>query len=355
LTAETPADRDFADLIEPYRAELHAHCYRMLGSVHDADDAVQEMMLRAWRGIAGLRDADSARSWLYTIATNVCLTELRRRRRRVLPRDFGPSAEPHTPPGAPVAESVWLEPYPDESIGVPAGRAAPEASYEQREGVELAFVAALQHLGANQRAVLILREVMGFSAQEVATMTETTVAAVNSALQRARAAVRARVPRRSQQATLRALGDHGLRELVDRYVQAWERCDVDAFTALLVEDATFAMPPLTTWYTPRETIATWAREFSLSGAWRWRTVLTRANAQPALAFYAWHDPAEAYLPFALNVLSLRGGLVSDVTAFIVRSTGAPEPEAYVRFPEQPMDRRRLTDAFDRFGLPERLT
>ena len=354
MSAETLTSRDFADLVEPYRAELHAHCYRMLGSVHDADDAVQEMLLRAWRGIAGLRDAGSARSWLYTIATNVCLTELRRRSRRVLPHDFGPSAEPHTPPGAPVTEQVWLEPYPDESIGVPAGRASPEARYEQREGVELAFVAALQHLGANQRAVLILREVMGFSAEEVATMTRTTVASVNSALQRARAAVRDRVPERSQQATLRVLGDHGLRKLVDRYVQAWERCDVDAFTALLVEDATFAMPPLATWYTPRETIASWARESSMSGAWRWRTVLTRANAQPALAFYAWHDPARAYLPFALNVLSLRGGLVSDVTAFIVRATSAPEPEAYIRFPEQPMDRRRLASAFGRFGLPERL-
>jgi RNA polymerase sigma-70 factor, ECF subfamily len=355
LTAETPADRDFAELVEQYRAELHAHCYRMLGSVHDADDAVQEMLLRAWRGMAGLRDASSARAWLYSIATNVCLTELRRRRRRVLPHDFGPAAEPHTPPGAPVTESVWLEPYPDESIGLQAGRAAPEASYEQREGVELAFVAALQHLAANQRAVLILREVMGFSAQEVATMTGTTVASVNSALQRARAAVRDRVPERSQQATLRTLGDHGLRELVDRYVRAWERCDVDAFTELLVEDATFAMPPLATWYTPRETIAAWARESSMSGAWRWRSVLTRANAQPALAFYAWNDPAGAYLPFALNVLSLRGGLVSDVTAFIVRSTDSRDPEAYVRFPEQPIDPQRLTAAFERFGLPERLS
>jgi RNA polymerase sigma-70 factor, ECF subfamily len=354
LTAGTPADRDFAELVGQYRAELHAHCYRMLGSVHDADDAVQEMLLRAWRGMEGLRDASSARAWLYSIATNVCLTELRRRRRRVLPHDFGPAAEPHTPPGAPVTESVWLEPYPDESIGLQSGRAAPEASYEQREGVELAFIAALQHLPASQRAVLILREVMGFSAQEVATMTGTTVASVNSALQRARAAVRDRVPERSQQATLRTLGDHGLRELVDRYVRAWERCDVDAFTELLVEDATFAMPPLATWYTPRETIAAWARESSMSGAWRWRTVLTRANAQPALAFYAWDDPAGAYLPFALNVLSLRGGLVSDVTAFIVRSTDSKDPEAYVRFPEQPMDARRLTAAFGRFGLPERL-
>lgn len=355
MTAAAPAERDFAILVEQHRAELHAHCYRMLGSVHDADDAVQETLLRAWRGAAGLREASSARAWLYAIATNVCLTELGRRRKRMLPHDFSPAAEPHTPPGAPLVESVWLEPYPDASVGVPDGRAAPEASYEQREGVELAFVASLQHLAASQRAVLILREVMGFSAQEVAMMLDTTVASVNSALQRARAAVRERVPARSQQATLRALGDRGLRELVDRYVEAWERCDVDAFTALLVEDATFAMPPLTTWYTPRETIATWARESSLSGAWRWRTVLTSANAQPALAFYAWDDPAGAYLPFALNVLSLRDGLVSDVTAFIVRSIGAPEPEAYVRFPEQPMDRGRLAGAFERFGLPVQLS
>jgi RNA polymerase sigma-70 factor (ECF subfamily) len=327
----------------------------MLGSVYDADDALQDTLLRAWRGAAGLRDERSARSWLYTIATNVCLTELERRSKRMLPHDYGPAAKPHTPPGVPVAESTWLEPYPDETIGLAAGRASPDASYEQREGVELAFVAALQHLGANQRAVLILREVLGFSARETATMLQTTVASVNSALQRARAGVQERVPARTQQVTLQTLGDRGLRELVDRYVQAWERCDVDAFTALLTEDATFAMPPLASWYTPRETIATWAHEYSLSGAWQWRTVLTRANAQPALAFYAWHDPTGAYLPFALNVLSLRNELVSDVTAFIVRSIDAPAPEAYVRFPEQPIDARRLAGTFDRFGLPHQLS
>ena len=253
-----------------------------------------------------------------------------------------------------MAEHIWLEPYPDESIGIPARSRAPDASYEQREGIELAFVAALQHLGANQRAVLILREVLGFTAVETARMLETTVASVNSALQRARAAVRDRVPARTQQATLRALGDHRLRELVDRYVAAWERCDVDAFAALLVEDATFAMPPLSTWYTPRATIVAWARKSSMSGIWRWRTVLTRANGQPALAFYAWDDPAGAYLPFALNVLSLRGGLISDVTAFIVRSTDAADPEAYGRFPEQPIDNRRLSTTFNRFSLPSYL-
>ncbi|MGZ4176168.1 MAG: RNA polymerase subunit sigma-70 [Solirubrobacteraceae bacterium] len=355
LTGSPPnRDRDFADLVEAHRAELHAHCYRMLGSVHDADDALQETLVRAWRGAAGLREQGSARSWLYTIATNVCLTELERRKRRVLPHDFSPASEGTTPPGEPVVESTWIEPYPDEAVGLSAGRAAPDASYEQHEAVELAFVAAAQHLAANQRAVLLLREVLGFSAKETATMLDTSVPSVNSVLQRARASIQERVPERTQQATLRSLGDGGLRRLVDRYVDAWERCDVSAFTELLVQDATFAMPPLATWYTPRDTIAYWASHSAMSGAWKWRAVVTRANAQPALAFYSWDDPSGAYLPFALNVLTLRGELVSDVTAFIVRSTEAPEPEAYRNFPAQPMDARQLSGTFGRFGLPERL-
>lgn len=344
-------ERAFAELVDLHRAELHAHCYRMLGSVQDADDAVQETLLRGWRGVDGLRNAVSARAWLYAIATNVCLTELERRRRRALPQDFGPAAEPHTPPGRPIAESAWIEPYPDEQLGF----VAPEASVERRESVELAFVAALQHLTANQRAALMLCEVLGFSAQETAGMLGATVAAVNSALQRARATVRERVPERSQQATLRSLGDPALSELVDSYIRAWERCDVDAFAALLAEDVSFAMPPLSTWYTPRDTVVGWARKSALSGAWRWRTALTHANAQPALAFYAFDDSANAYLPFALNVLTVReDGLVRDVTAFIVRSIESPDPEAYTRFPEQAMDPRRLAGAFERFGLPDKL-
>lgn len=326
----------------------------MLGSVHDADDALQETLVRAWRGAGGLRDGASARAWLYRIASNVCLTELERRRKRVLPQDFGPTAAPHAPPGMPEIESVWLEPYPSERVGLPAGPATPEASYDQREGVELAFVAALQHLAPNQRAVLLLREVLGFSATEAATILATSVPSINSALQRARATVEKRIPTRTQQSTLRTLGDERLQQLVDRYVDAWERCDVDAFAALLVEDARFAMPPLTTWYAPRPAIVEWAREFSLSGAWRWRTVLCEANAQPALAFYAWSDDAGAHLPFALNVLTLRDDRVSDVTAFIVRAIGAPEPDAYVRFPQQRMDPRRLHSTFERFGLPANL-
>src|SRR4051794_19772854 len=249
----------FGRLVEPYRGELHAHCYRMLGSVHDAEDALQETMLRAWRGLKRFEGRSSLRSWLYTIATNTCLNAIARRPKRVLPVDYGPAADPHQAPGEPVAESIWIEPYPDEMLGIEDGLASPEARYEQREGVELAFVAALQHLPANQRAMLVLREVLGFSAKEVAESLETTVASVNSALQRARTAVEERVPEQSQQATLRSIGDDEVRELVDRWVDAWEKNDVDAFTAMLAEDATFAMPPLASWYQGREGIAAWAR------------------------------------------------------------------------------------------------
>jgi RNA polymerase sigma-70 factor (ECF subfamily) len=345
----------FARLVDPYRRELHAHCYRMLGSVHDADDAVQDTLLRAWRGLSRFQGRSALRSWLYTIATNTCLSQIARRPKRVLPVDYGPAADPHLAPGQPVVESVWVEPYPDEMLGLEDGLAAPEAHYEQREGIELAFVAALQHLAPNQRAVLILREVLGFSAKEAADMLDTTVASVNSALQRARAAVEERVPEQSQQATLRSLGDEELANLVDRYVDAWERCDVAAFAAMLADDATFAMPPLATWYHTREAITTWARLSSMSGDWRWRAVLTRANGQPALAFYAWDEDGQAYLPFALCVLSFRGAEISDVTAFIVRSTEAPNDDAYARFPEQPFDTLRLAGAFGRFGLPDRLS
>jgi RNA polymerase sigma-70 factor (ECF subfamily) len=163
-----------------------------------------------------------------------------------------------------------------------------------------------------------------------------------------------RIPDRSQQRTLRELGDRALHNLVDRYVQAWERSDVDAFASLLVSDASFAMPPLATWYAPRYSVVAWAREFSLNGEWQWKTVFVRANAQPSLGFYSWDADSAAYLPFALNILSLRGELVCDVTAFIVRAIGADEPNAYIRFPDRPMDARQLTGTFERFGLPGQL-
>ncbi len=347
-------ERAFAEAIDPYRGELHAHCYRMLGSLHDAEDALQDALLRAWRGIGRFEQRAALRSWLYTIATNTCLDAIAKRPKRVLPIDYGPPADPHAGPGEPVVESVWIEPYPDEIMGVADGPGSPEASYEQREAVELAFVAALQHLPANQRAVLILREVLGFSAKEVAATLQTTVASVNSAMQRARATVEQRVPAPTQQATLRELGEQGVRERVDRYVDAWERNDVEAFAAMLASEATFAMPPLASWFSGREAIAVWARGWPLSGVWRWRVQRTSANAQPALGFYAWSAEDGAFRPFALNVLSFDGGLVGDVTAFIARSAEPREREAFSRYPDQPVDRRRLHGVFESFGLPAAL-
>ena len=345
----------FERLLEPYRPELHAHCYRMLGSVHDAEDALQEVLLRAWRGLARFEGRSSLRSWLYTIATNTSLNMIARRPARVLPVDYGLAADPHSGPGEPVVESVWVEPYPDEPLGLPDGYAAPDARYEQREAVELAFIAALQHLPANQRAVLILREVLGFSAKEAAEVLETTTASVNSALQRARATVQERLPERSQQQALQSLGDERLRELVDRYVQAWERADVETVVELLTEDAVFAMPPLGTWFEGSEALRVFLSGWPLSGNWRWRALQVKASGQVALAFYAWDGDEGVYLPFALNVLSLRGQRISDVTAFIARATPVPDREVIARLPEQPADPARMATAFENFALPPRLS
>jgi len=344
----------YGRLVEPHRGELHAHCYRMLGSVHDAEDALQEALLRAWRGLPKFEGRSSLRSWLFTIATNTCLNAIEKRPKRVLPIDYGPDADPHGGPGEPIVESVWVEPYPDEGLGLEDGLAGPEACYEQRESVELAFIAALQHLPASQRAVLILREVLGFSAAEVAETLETTTASVNSALQRARAAVEDRLPEQSQQATLRSLGDERLNEIVNGYVDAWQRGDVDAVVAMLTEDAAFAMPPLASWFRGREAISVFLSGWPLSGEWRWRPIRVRASGQEALAFYSWDAEEESYLPFALNVLTLRGDRISDITAFIARATPSPDRAVIARLPEQPQDPTRLAAAFEQFGLPERL-
>jgi RNA polymerase sigma-70 factor (ECF subfamily) len=355
LAAARGGDEEaFRRLLEPFRGELHAHCYRMLGSVHDAEDALQDVLLRAWRGLVRFEGRSSLRSWLYTIATNACLNVIARRPKRVLPIDYGPAADPHDGPGEPLVESVWIEPYPDEQLGLEDGLAGPEARYEQRESVELAFIAALQHLPATQRAVLILREVLGFSAKEAAETLDTTTASVNSALQRARAAVDDRLPEQSQQATLRALGDERLREIVDGYVDAWQRGDVEAVVGMLTEDATFAMPPLQTYFQGRDGIRTFLAGWPLSGQWRWRPLQVRANGQMALAFYSWDPDEDAYMPFALNVLTIRGEEISDITAFIARATETRDREVLARLPEQPADPRRLAAAFENFGLPSKL-
>jgi RNA polymerase sigma-70 factor (ECF subfamily) len=324
IDASRKGDQDaFRRLVEPRRAELHAHCYRMLGSVHDAEDALQDALLRAWRALPRFERRSSIRSWLYRIATNTCLDLIARRsRQRVLPIDYGPSSDPHAGPGAPLVESVWVEPYPDERLGLQDGLAAPEARYEQRESVELAFIAALQHLPARQRAVLILREVLGFSAREVADTLDTTVASVNSALQRARAAVDERLPDASQQATLRTLGDDELRAIVERYMDAWERGDVDAIVALLAEEATLTMPPMATWFRGDEVVVfltEWAfsgRAYGAEGNRRVRVVPARANGQPAIGTYSWDPERGSYLPTVLQVLTFDGGKVSEITGFV---------------------------------------
>ena len=354
LDAARGGDEDaYRRLVEPHRGELHAHCYRMLGSVHDAEDALQEALLRAWRGLSRFEGRSSLRSWLYTIATNTSLNAIEKRPKRVLPVDYGPSADPHDGPGEPLVESVWVEPYPDETLGVEDGYAAPEARYERRESIELAFIAALQLLPPNQRAVLILREVLGFSAREAAGILETTEASINSALQRARKTVEQRLPDQSQQATMRELGDAGVREVVQKYVDAWDREDIDAVVAMLTEDAAFSMPPLASWYSGPD-LPGFLAVGPLSGEWRWRHVFIWASGQPTLAFYSWDEQERTHLPFALNVLTLRDRRISDVTAFVCRSIESSDRAAYARWPEEPIDPGRLTAFFERFGLPDRV-
>jgi RNA polymerase sigma-70 factor, ECF subfamily len=349
-------DQDaFGRLVEAHRAELHAHCYRMLGSVHDAEDALQDALLRAWRGIGKVKDAGALRAWLYRIATNASLDAIGRRPKRVLPIDYGPATDPHDGLGLPPAESVWVEPYPDEQLGLGDGLAGPEARYELRESVELAFVAALQHLPPNQRAALILREVLGFSAQETAEQLETTVASVNSALQRARQTIDDRLPEQSQQATLRSLGDERLQEIVEGYMSAMQRGDVDAVVGMLAEDAAWSMPPLAAWFRGHEALRGFLEFGPLSGDWRWRHRPARASGQSAIGSYAWYEKEGCYRPFALDVLTLEGTKIKDVTSFITRSTLSRELEDYLRYPEQPLeDDSRILAAFERFGLLDRL-
>jgi RNA polymerase sigma-70 factor (ECF subfamily) len=324
--AKAGDDGAYRRLVEPLRGELHAHCYRMLGSVHDAEDALQDALLRAWRGLDGFKGRSSPRAWLYRIATNACLDAIARRPRRTLPPGHGPASDPRQGLAAPLTEQVWLEPYPDELIGVEDGLASPEARYERRESVELAFIAALQHLPPRQRAALILRDVLGFSAKETAEALDTTVASANSALQRARRTAGERLPAESQQATLRTLGEDRLRAIVQAYMGAWERGDVDVIVGMLTEDVVVAMPPMPTWYRGREAVTAFLRDVAFAGPWtgsrfetgrrRVRLVRGRASGQVALGAYGWDEGRGAYVPYALQVLTFRGGSIADVTGFV---------------------------------------
>jgi RNA polymerase sigma-70 factor, ECF subfamily len=328
----------FGELVEPYRAQLRAHSYQMLGSVHDAEDALQEALLRAWRGLAGFEGRGSVRSWLYSIVTNAALDITRRRSRRELPVDFGPAAGTADHLEAVVTDPVWLEPYPDRWLTGDAG-SSPEAAYEQRESMELAFIVALQKLPPLQRAVLLLREVVGFSAAETADQLGASVASVNSALQRARATVRGGLPDRSQQETLRALGDQRTRAIVGKYMDAMERGDADTLVSMLTADATWCMPPIPTWFTGHELL----REFLLRYPCevRWKHIPTQANGQLAVGCYLLEPDTGTYVAAVIDVLTLDGDKIRSVVGF----------HTYAHDAAEAADWAASAEVFDRFGLP----
>ncbi len=303
------------DQLEEYRRELNAYCYRMLGSPFDAEDAVQETLVRAWRGLDRFEGRAALRSWLYRIATNVCLDLLNGKERRARPMDLGPAGEPvienlHTP------EVPWLQPVPE---GLVVGDGDPADVAEARETIRLAFVAALQHLPPRQRAVLILCEVLRWQASEVAELLETSVASVNSALQRARATIADRDMRAGAAAA--ELGE-GEQALLARYVEAFERYDIEALTSLIQEDATQSMPPFDLWLRGRDDIFTWwfGPGIGCKGS---RVIPTvAANGSPAFGQYK-PSPDGGFEPWALQVLELVDGRVAEFFFFLDTATLFP--------------------------------
>jgi RNA polymerase sigma-70 factor, ECF subfamily len=307
----------FAGLLERHRRELQVHCYRMLGSFEDSEDLVQETLLRAWRGRAGFTDegASSFRAWLYRIATNACLDVLRGRSRRVMPPDVGPAGDPTARPPPP-AELPWLQPYPDrllEAIAPPEDQ--PDAVAVTRETIELGFMAAIQHLSAKQRAVLLLREVLGWSARDTASLLDASVASVNSALQRARATLKSRLPERRTEWARASEPTEEERELLRRYVDAHERTDVDALAELLREDARLTMPPHPTWYDGRTAILVASEKGFTPEFGELRSVVAAANMQPAVAHYLRRPGESEFQPLALDVLRIEDGLVAEIHSF----------------------------------------
>ena len=293
------------DPLAPFRSELRAHCYRMLGSFHDTEDVLQEVSLRVWRGRSGFEGRSSLRTWMHRIAINACLNELDRKERRVLPMDLYGEAEAHELMREPDEAVLWIDPFPDD----------PEMSIASRESVELAFVVALQRLSANQRAAVILFDVLGFSAAEIAAMFDTTRASVTSALQRARRVLaEERPPGPSQQVALAQLGDDGQRELVAAYTAALRGHDVEGMIALLTEDATWAMPPLRNWFRGRQAIARFLVAAPYNVDWRHRA--TRANGQLTVGCYAWDEHASVHVAYALDVLTVREGCIASIVSFI---------------------------------------
>jgi RNA polymerase sigma-70 factor, ECF subfamily len=290
----------------------------MLGSFEDSEDLVQETFLRAWRARASFspREASSFRAWLYRIATNACLDVLRKRPRRILPPQVAPAGDPAAPPPPP-ADLPWLQPYPDRLLEpiTPAGD-EPGAVVVARETIELAFLAAIQHLPPRQRAVLILRDVLGWSAKETAMLLEASVGSVNSALQRARATLRDHLPKRRTEWAPSSGPSEEERELLRRYVEAHERADADALAELLREDARLVMPPHPTWYAGREAILIAMRQGFDPDFGQLRTLVAGANLQPAAAHYLREPGESGYRPLALDVLLLEGGSVAEIDSFV---------------------------------------
>jgi RNA polymerase sigma-70 factor, ECF subfamily len=304
--AKAGDQRAFAALVEAYRRELHVHCYRMLGSFEDAEDLVQETFLRAWRSRESFRGRSSFRAWLYRIATNASLDALERRPR--------PVSVTHATP----AELPWLQPYPDRLLeGIAPSDDEPDAVVVERETIELAFLVAIQHLPPRQRAVLILRDVLGWSAKESAALLETSTASVNSALQRARGALKEHLPSRRSEWAPGADPSEEERALLQRYVDASEQGDGEAIVALLREDARFTMPPEPVSVTgPEEIVSFWVEGgFGSDSFGRLRCVLTRANRQPAVAVYVLRAGDTEYRALALDVLRIEEGAVAEITTF----------------------------------------
>jgi RNA polymerase sigma-70 factor (TIGR02960 family) len=303
-----PSDTEFAAVAEPFRPELLAHCYRILGSIHDAEDLVQETYLRAWRAFGRFEGRSSVRRWLYKIATMACLTALESRSRRPLPSGLGAPSDDHRVAVAPREPSVaWLQPAPDALFGADD----PAAIVAGKTGVRLALIAALQFLSARQRAVLTLRDVLAFRTAEVAEMLETTPAAVDSVLRRARARLAEAGPVEDD---LAEPDERPRRTLLDDYVDAFTRADADALVDLLRADVELEMPPIPTWFTGRQAVVGFLAGRVLRRKDQWRMVPTRANGQPALVVYQ-HAGEGRYEAYGVQVLTLIGARIARITAF----------------------------------------
>jgi RNA polymerase sigma-70 factor (ECF subfamily) len=305
-----PDSAGFVQYAEPFRRELLAHCYRMLGSIHDAEDLVQETYLRAWRSYGGFQGRSSVRTWLYQIATNGCLTELAKRHRRILPSDlYAPEQDPGAYPEVAGTEVSWLQPAPDALVTPDS--ADPAAIVAAREGLRLALIASLQYLPPRQRAVLVLRDVLAFPATEVAVMLGTTTASVKSALQRARARLREVAPAADQ---ITEPTESQARALLGQYITAFENADATALERLLLEDATIEAPPLRTWFTGRKTCVPFLRNHVLGSPGDWRMLATSANGQPATAAYT-RDQHGNYQPYGICVLTVTNQGIRQIRSF----------------------------------------